>query len=131
MMFDGLQALIIEDDETDVDVLRSLLTRLGATCTVLYDSREIFPALKAIPVPHIIFLDLEIPGTNGYEVLEALIADPDLRPIPVVAYTSHLSEMATAREAGFHSFLGKPLKGGNFAHYLEQILNGHSVWEQR
>jgi CheY-like chemotaxis protein len=51
--------------------------------------------------------------------------------IPVVAYTSHNSEMATARAKGFHSFLGKPLKQEHFPGQMGKILNNEAVWEVR
>ncbi len=123
-------ALIIEDNPGDTKVLQSLLNRIGVAHLTL-DPHNILGGLSEAPVPDVIFLDLEMPEMNGYEVLAELQASPDFQGVPVVAYTSHTSQMAAAREAGFHSFLGKPLVSGEFAKQLEEIINGGSVWEVR
>lgn len=123
-------ALIIEDNPGDTKVLQSLLSRIGVTYLAL-DPHNILDGLGQAPIPDVIFLDLEMPEMNGYEVLAELQASPDFDGVPVVAYTSHTSQMAAAREAGFSGFLGKPLVSGEFAKQLEEIINGGSVWEVR
>ncbi len=131
MTYQNINALIIEDNATDTDVLLSLFDYLGVQYHVVYDSRQIADTLEAIPVPDVIFLDLEIPGTTGYEVLLLIQSYPEFQDVPVVAYTSHAAEMAAARNAGFHSFLGKPLRSSIFADQFERIINGEPVWEVR
>jgi two-component system cell cycle response regulator DivK len=66
---------------------------------------------------------------NGYDVLDRLKNDARFSNIPVVAYTTHVSHMNQARDAGFHSFLGKPLNDYLFPEQLNRILQGESVWE--
>jgi CheY-like chemotaxis protein len=126
-----LHALIIEDNTNDAGILKKLLTRLEISHDVLFDSRTFNDALNAIQRPDIIFLDLEIPGTSGYEVLEIIRAIPNFNGIPVVAYTANSAQMADARAAGFHSFLGKPLRSADFPELLERILQDQPVWETR
>ncbi len=123
--------LIVEDNATDVSVLQSLLKRLGVSYTVFFDGRVVPDVLPDMPVPDAIFLDLELPGVTGYDILQAIQTMPDYQDVPVVAYTSHLSEMSAARDAGFHSFLGKPLKLAQFSAQLENIFNSHPVWDGR
>lgn len=126
-----LRALIIDDNAMDAAILRSLLDRLEVAYDVLPDSRQIDSALDAIPQPNIIFLDLEMPGLDGYMVLETIQAHPDFAAVPVVAYTANSAEMLNARNAGFHSFLGKPLRSSVFSDQLQRILNNDPVWEVR
>ena len=126
----NLQALIIEDNPGDTKVLQTLLSRIGMEFVTL-DGSDILMALQQVPIPDIIFLDLELPGKNGFQVLEELQSIPEFGEVPVVAYTSHTSEMAYARRAGFHSFLGKPLKSADFGNQVTQIISGQSVWEVR
>jgi two-component system cell cycle response regulator DivK len=123
-------AIIIEDNAGDTKVLQSLLSRIGVDY-VAFDGIGALDALDEVAIPDIIFLDLEMPQITGYDVLKELQATPDFQGIPVVAYTSHTSQMAFAREAGFHSFLGKPLKSAVFGAQIEQIVNGEPVWEVR
>jgi len=124
-------ALIIDDNAMDAAILRSLLDRVDVAYEVLPDSRQVAEYLGHVPRPDIIFLDLEMPGLDGYMVLEAIQAHPDFATVPVVAYTANSAEMPNARAAGFHSFLGKPLRGSVFQEQLERILNDDPVWEVR
>jgi CheY-like chemotaxis protein len=126
----GVYAIIIEDNASDAKVLATLLKRLNVQVDAL--GNDILGELAQVPqVPHVIFLDLEMQGLNGYDVIEALQANQDFAEVPVVAYTSHSSEMVNARAAGFHSFLGKPLESSVFGEQLTDILNGTPVWEVR
>lgn len=126
-----LHALIIEDNTNDAGILKKLLTRLEISHDVLFDSRTFNADLNNIQRPDIIFLDLEIPGTSGYEVLNVIRTMPNFDGIPVVAYTANSAQMPDARAAGFHSFLGKPLRSADFPELLERILQNEPVWETR
>jgi two-component system cell cycle response regulator DivK len=129
MTFSGVHALIIEDEETSVDVLQNLLEQLEVGSSVIYSNPDMAEIIGQTARPDVIFLDLEMPNMNGYEVLELIHSDPEFEGVPVVAYTTHISHMNEARRAGFHSFLGKPLHRYDFADNLRRILNGESVWE--
>ena len=123
----GVHAVVIEDDQSSIDVLTSLLRQEGATfSTITYD---IANQLASIEPPTVFFIDLEIPELNGYEVLSILQNSPNLAGVPLVAYTTHLSHMNSAQEAGFDSFLTKPLDRTAFADQVRRILAGEAVWE--
>jgi two-component system, cell cycle response regulator DivK len=120
-------ALIIEDNPTNIEVLTELLSVLGATFTTIQDPTHLERCLLGLPTVDIVFVDLEMPKRNGYEVLKILRTYPI--EAPIVAYTVHTSEINTAKESGFDSFLGKPLRGDRFPHQLSKILSGEPVWE--
>lgn len=127
--FENVTALIIEDDQTSINVLRKLLDQLLIKSVVITDAYNIESYLKTLQVPDVVFLDLEMPRLNGYGVLETLQGHPKFSKIPVVAYTTHTSHLNEAKTAGFHSFLGKPLDSRVFASQLQRILQGERVWE--
>lgn len=122
-------ALIIEDNVISSEVLRELLSSESVVCSTIQDPRIVPEYMRKQTPPDIIFLDLEMPHVDGYEVLDLLKADPDWSPVPVVAYTVHVSELQNARKKAFHSFLGKPLDADRFPGQLSQILNGENVWD--
>jgi CheY-like chemotaxis protein len=127
-VFENKHALIIEDDISAIKVLGQLLKQVGVSAHVIMDSLKVAQELAEVDVPDVIFLDLEMPISNGYSLMSLIQSDKRFEGVPVVAYTTHLSHLNSVRDAGFHSFLGKPIDGRNFAQHLERILSGEQLW---
>ena len=75
--FQGTQALIIEDDQTSINVLRKLLDQLLVTSIVIDDSYNIEEHLLNVQRPDVVFLDLILSisqDTPRYEAVKELIA---------------------------------------------------------
>lgn len=121
-------ALIVDDNKENVDILAELLTLEGVTFTRVHNPTLVEATLDNLSSVDIIFLDLEMPKVDGYQLLEWFQADSRFENVPVVAYTVHVSEISVARQLGFHSFLGKPLDADIFPEQLARILNGERVW---
>ncbi len=124
----ALHALVIDDNSNNRGVLAELLEIEGIRCTEVRDPLLLDNMLSQIAPVNVVFLDLEMPGIDGYGVLEKLKAMPGFANVPVVAYTVHVSEINAARQRGFHSFLGKPLDADTFPAQLASILSGERVW---
>jgi CheY-like chemotaxis protein len=122
-------ALIIDDNAQNLKVLAQLLSKQGASCTEILDPRTLLNTLPIL-VGHIdvVFLDLEMPGLDGYNVKELLRTY--LGDTPIIAYTVHVSEIHVVKQLGFDGFLGKPLDTSRFPNQLARILRGESVWER-
>ncbi len=100
-------ALIVDDDATARYVLRSLLTEAGLDVIEASEGDEGLKRAEA-ERPQVVFLDLEMPGTTGFDVLRRLKADDRTRPIPVVIHTSLvLDDDARARLADAAEILPK------------------------
>lgn len=123
------QALIVDNDLNNSDALTQLLKREGVAAVAVYSPRDISAALNEMAQVDVVFLDLEFPNHNGILLIDELRADERLANIPIVAYTVHISEQNAARDAGFHSFLGKPLDVSSFPNRLRRIMDGEPVWE--
>jgi two-component system, cell cycle response regulator DivK len=123
-------ALVIDDNANNLEVLEELLGMIGLSCTLVQQAGQLDDALASLTQLDIVFLDLEMPHVNGYEMLEMLRQEIG-EDIPIVACTVHLNEISTAREQGFHSFLGKPLNPNRFADQVRRIIDGEPVWEAR
>lgn len=124
-----IEALIVDDNPINHDVIATLLETVGLKAIAIDSPRLIGETLDSATNIRVIFLDLEFPQHDGFELLKELKADPRLVGIPIVAYSVHTSEIDRARRLGFHSFLGKPLNAQAFASQLERILNNEHVWE--
>jgi two-component system, cell cycle response regulator DivK len=123
-----LHALIIDDNANSMQVLGELLTVEGIQTDLLLNPVQLDMILTSLPKIDVVFLDLEMPEMNGYAVFERLRVHPDFQDTPIVAYSVHTNELSTARQMGFHSFLGKPLDADRFSDQLAQILRGERVW---
>jgi CheY-like chemotaxis protein len=112
----------------NLEVLHQALTLEGVESVTVYDPSTVEQAVQNLKQVDVIFLDLELPNTNGFQIFELLQSYPYLKNVPVVAYTVHVSQLLMAHRHGFHSFLGKPLDLDKFPGHLTQILRGEAVW---
>lgn len=119
-------ALIIEDDLASQEILAHLLREQGASVLALGDPRLV--RMDDLSGVRVIFLDLELPGLDGYEFFDRLRHEMGC-VVPVIAYSVNTNEMATARALGFNGFLAKPLDSTAFGRHFARILRGEAVWE--
>jgi two-component system, cell cycle response regulator DivK len=121
-------ALIIEDNEDNIEVLKRLLANEGVVSTVIVNPNQLETTLHKLKPIDIVFLDLQLQRTTGYDVFKFL-KDSARISAPVVAYTVHANQIGQVRAFGFNSFLGKPLDPQRFPHQLSRIFGGESVWD--
>lgn len=120
--------VIIDDLPDNAGVLAELVALEGISCTEVLDPRKLETVLNKLDHVDAFFLDLEMPDVDGYTIHGMLKQHPRFHAVPVVAYTVHVSEINTAYQMGFHSFLGKPLDSDQFPDQLARILRGERVW---
>ncbi len=122
----GTHALIIEDNQDSIEILAHLLSLQGVT----YKGVNRPSKLKAADLigVSVIFLDLDMPGMNGYEVFN-LLRNVHGVDVPIIAYTVNTNEKATTRSVGFDGMIAKPLDSSCFGDQLRRILAGEAVWD--
>ena len=123
------QAVIIDDNVLNSEILATLLENSGLEAIYIASPREIMPTLATLGNLRVIFLDLEMPNYNGYDILQVFRGEPALNDVPIIAYTVHTNQVESIRQAGFDGFLGKPLIPAQFPSQIERILTGKAVWE--
>jgi two-component system cell cycle response regulator DivK len=105
-----MKILYVEDNDDNIYVLRSRLTRAGHTVLVAMDGEQGI-AMALAEKPDLILMDLSLPVLDGWEATRRLKASPDTRAIPVIALSAHA--MAGDREkalaAGCEDFDTKPV----------------------
>ena len=79
--------LIVDDSPTEVHVMKRALERGGFKTAVAGDGQEGVRMAREIH-PDLIFMDIVMPGMNGYQATRAIVNDPDTRAIPIVMVTS-------------------------------------------
>lgn len=126
-----MQALIIDDDSKNIAVLARMLHTEGLETIQVTDPEKIDAVLEQINDLRVVFLDLEMPGLDGYQVLDHLKSSRQFQSVPIVASTVHVSEINVAHQRGFDGFLGKPFDSDKFPNQLARILAGKPVWENQ
>ena len=80
-------ALVVDDNRQMADALVQMLSILGLQTKAAYGSGPAMVVL-GVETPDIVFLDINMPGVTGHEVLMFLRREPRLMNIPVVIITS-------------------------------------------
>ena len=81
------KALVVDDSATDLANIKHILSDAGCIVITASDGKEAIAKAKA-ERPTIIFLDIIMPGMDGYEACRMLAEDPATKGIPVVLVTS-------------------------------------------
>ncbi|MEP7312799.1 MAG: response regulator [Pseudomonadota bacterium] len=79
--------LIVDDSPTEVHVMCKALEKGGFRTVTAGDGQEGIRKAREMH-PDLIFMDIVMPGMNGYQATRALVNDPDTRTIPIVMVTS-------------------------------------------
>ena len=115
------RVLVVDDSQDSADSLATLIRMLGHEVQTAYSGLAAFDAARSF-LPHVVFLDLGLPGIDGCEVCQRMRSDPNLQAATIVALTGWGSDeyRFRTREAGFDHHLTKPIAGAD----VRAILQG-------
>ncbi len=108
------RVLIVDDDAALLETLQDVLTEdQQYKVEVAADGYEGLIKVGSFR-PHLLVLDVLMPGLDGFQVCRRVKADPAMRETRILVVTGAADEAARARmrEAGADSFLAKPLELG-------------------
>jgi class 3 adenylate cyclase len=105
----GGRILVVDDNEVNRDILVRRLVRQGYTPVGAEHGREALDRLRAESFD-LVLLDILMPEMNGYQVLEEIKRDPDLRHLPVIMISAleEIDSVARCIEIGAEDYLPKP-----------------------
>jgi PAS domain S-box-containing protein len=104
----GASILIVDDQESNVSLLEQLLQETGYTCvSSTFRSQEVF-ALHRKNHYDLILLDLQMPGMDGFQVMEGLKTNTQDSYLPVIVLTAQPGHKLRALQAGAKDFISKP-----------------------
>ncbi|MCL4246655.1 MAG: response regulator [Anaerolineae bacterium] len=130
--FHNVSALAVEDDAGGMAIIGVMLRYLGIKAYINTSGEGVIELARAMnPRPTLILMDLNLPKTNGYEILKLIRSDDLLQNTIVIAVTAQDAdtEIPKCKAAGFDGFIGKPLSRSRFPRQLRRILNHEPVWE--
>ena len=79
--------LIVDDSPTEVHVIRKALEKSGFRTACAADGQEGVRLARELH-PDLIFMDIVMPGMNGYQATRAIVNDPGTKSIPIVMVTT-------------------------------------------
>ena len=116
----GSCVLVIDDDATQRDLMRRFLEKEGFPAQVA-SSGEQGLALARQLMPLAITLDVMMPGMDGWRVLSALKADPELSEIPVIMLTM-VDDKNRGYALGAADYVTKPVDRGRLTEILQKFM---------
>jgi len=117
--------VIVDDDPMVGELSRDLLTDEGYKVTLVQDSLEAIPTIKA-QMPRLIVTDIMMPGITGMDICKSVKSDPSLKHIKIIVVSgkSYEVEKQRAFQFGADFFLQKPYNVETFSSTVKSILDG-------
>lgn len=119
----GTRILIVDDSTTVVTYLRKMLEQNG------YEPIEAFDAETGLEMafekmPDLVFLDIVLPGMNGFAALRTLRKDPRTADLPVIMMSGNeqATEQFYAQKIGADDFMKKPFSRAEVFARVERLL---------
>jgi len=123
----AIEFLLVDDDSDDSDLIFEVLNEIDLTVKYTYamDGPEALDILERGYIPSIIFLDINMPGMNGWQCLSKLKANKRFKDIPVLMYStsSYPHEIEKAFQLGALAFFTKPNHYSLLKKNIQDVLN--------
>ena len=105
---DGHQVLVVEDDPSLREIYAGALRAYGHAVRTAADGTAALATLNNGWQPCVVFLDLRMPGMDGWELSRRLREDERWSSLPVVVVAAHFRIDQEAAEIGAAAWLQKP-----------------------
>jgi two-component system alkaline phosphatase synthesis response regulator PhoP len=109
----GKKILVVDDDPKTVELVRLYLERDGYSVVVAYDGLSALRVFRE-ELPHLVILDLMLPGIDGVEICRLLRSESDVPIIMLTARTQDRDKM-TGLDTGADDYVTKPFSPGELA----------------
>jgi CheY-like chemotaxis protein len=131
IQLDEITILVVDDNIRNLKLLEGMLTGAGYRVRPALDGTTALKAAAASP-PDLIFLDINMPDMDGFEVCRRLKSDPILHDIPVIFISAmgETSEKLAAFECGGVDYVTKPFQFKEVQARLETHLSLYDLRRQ-
>lgn len=117
--------LVVDDDVHLSQLVAIVLNKTGAYASLVENRSHQALATARKFRPDLVLLDVDMPGLDGGDVARQLRADPTLRDVPVIFFTSLVSPSESKRgmaTSGGERFLPKPVDPGVLIQSIGDVL---------
>ena len=124
----GTRMLVIDDSATIVALLSRMLRQNGYTVLEAEDAEKGLEIART-QAPELIFLDIVLPGMDGFAALRQLRRDPLTRDVPVIMISGNeqATEQFYVHRIGADDFMKKPFARAEVFARIERLLDGEMV----
>ena len=128
---DEIRVLAVDDHDENRLVVQELLAPLGIALRTVVDGEQAIAAAESWR-PHLILMDLRMPGIDGYEAARRIKDSPFGREIPIIALTASILEMDRQRvkDSGMEGYIRKPFKDYELFAALENKLGPIFIYRE-
>jgi twitching motility two-component system response regulator PilH len=119
----GTRVLVVDDSTVVVTLLRRMLEQGGFEPIEAFDAESGIQAARE-QSPALIFLDIVLPGMNGFQALRILRKDPYLATVPIIMMSGNeqATEQFWAQKIGADDFMKKPFSRSEVFRRIERLL---------
>ena len=116
--------LLIDDDPDFCALIGRVLDVAGFEMRFAGNREQIVAELRKAPPPDLVLLDVVLPGTNGFDILQRMKQVPALKSTPVIMTTAQATRAAVARGlvGGADGYLTKPFRAENLVKAVRTVL---------
>jgi DNA-binding response OmpR family regulator len=117
------EILIVEDEPGVMAAIRFLMKQQGYNVRVAEKGEDALDLLSTNK-PHLVLLDIMLPGMNGWEVCEAIRSNPEYRNVKIVFLTARRNEAEIAKglDLGANAYITKPFKNDQLIARVKALL---------
>jgi len=117
--------MIVDDSPTEVHVMKTALERHGFQTMCAADGSECLTLARKMR-PDLIFMDVVMPGLNGFQTTRSLNRDPETRSIPVIMVSTkdQESDRIWGMRQGAVDYLIKPIDASALVAKANEVLQG-------
>jgi PAS domain S-box-containing protein len=114
----------IEDNPSNIALMHAVMDDLPRLEMITAATAELGLDLIRAQRPHVVIMDINLPGMSGIEATQMLAEWPETRAIPVIALSAAAlpRDTARAKQSGFYRYLTKPVKIDELTATLEELL---------
>jgi twitching motility two-component system response regulator PilH len=117
--------MIVDDSPTEVHIMKTALEKHGFQTLSASDGNECLTLAREVR-PDLIFMDVVMPGLNGFQATRSLSRDPITKSIPVVMVTTKGQETDRiwGMRQGAVDYLVKPVDASDLVAKANEVLHG-------
>jgi len=116
--------LYVEDNPANLELMEEIVRRISGVKLLSAHTAEIGLTIARKDQPQLILMDINLPGMNGFQALEALQGDQQTKDIPIIALTANAmpTDVEMGEKAGFQCYLTKPIKVAEVSRAIREAL---------